>query len=266
MPFTGKLEKTPRFPFWVWPIYFLLLWQILLWAENPGLMSDDSGEMAAAAFNLGLSHPPGYPLFDLAGHLACQLPLGTAVYRLNLFSGFLVLLSLFFTLDAARQMGNRFSRPGSRRPAWRLEALLAVMGLVFISCRIVFAQSLTAKGCVYTLTLLYASVAAWLYLSDRNSPGRQSYWLLGCFLEGVGLANHWQTQLLWVPFLVLWFFQRDYLWWSRTVLLSLFSFLIGLSLYLYLPLRAQLDCRPSWGYPINLPLFYWVVSRSPFAG
>jgi hypothetical protein len=41
---------------------------------------------------------------------------------------------------------------------------------------------------------------------------------------------------------------------------------VGLSTYLYLPLRASLNCAPSWGYPINLPLFYWVVSRQLVAG
>lgn len=41
---------------------------------------------------------------------------------------------------------------------------------------------------------------------------------------------------------------------------------LGVSLYLYLPLRAHLNCEPCWGYPINLSLFYWVVSRQLVAG
>jgi len=51
---------------WIgWPLFFLFLWWVLLRSQNPDLMSDDSGEMIAGSFTLGLPHPPGYPLFDL---------------------------------------------------------------------------------------------------------------------------------------------------------------------------------------------------------
>lgn len=42
--------------------------------------------------------------------------------------------------------------------------------------------------------------------------------------------------------------------------------LVGFSTYLYLPLRAELNCSPSWGYPIHFSLFFWVVSRQLIAG
>ncbi len=59
----------------------------------------DSGELVAAAFHLGLSHPPGQPAYGLLGKLATFLPLGSVAFRCNLLSalaatGILALLAV----------------------------------------------------------------------------------------------------------------------------------------------------------------------------
>ncbi len=238
-----------------------MLWQILLWAQNPGLMADDSGEMAAAAYNLGLPHPPGYPFFDLLGHLVVLIPIGTVAFRLNLFSAVLTLFSLFFTLNAARNWDYSQLGSGRLEKGWTREILLAALGVVFISSRGVFAQSLTAKGCIYTLTLFWTTAAVRLYVFQQQHPEDDRPWWAVLFLWAVGLANHWQTLVLWIPFLAVWTLQRRQRWRGRTLLLGAGLVVIGLSPYLYLPFRARLNCEPCWGYPTNLPLFDWVISR-----
>ena len=67
-----------------WPLFYLGLWEVLLRAQNPGLMTDDSGEIATAASCLGICHGPGFPLYILAARLAGFLPVGTPAFRLNL--------------------------------------------------------------------------------------------------------------------------------------------------------------------------------------
>lgn len=263
---TRPTAWTSAFSEWVWPVYFLFLWQVSLGAQNPGLMADDSGEMAAAACQLGLPHPPGYPLFNLLGHLVCAVQLGTPAFRLNLFSAFMVLLSLFLTLDTVEKTVEAFpkTRAGKVRENWKL--LLAVLGLVFFSCRNVFGQGLTAKGCVYTLTLLFTTAVFWLYAASRRRPEDPRPLPAAFFLWGLGMAHHWQTHILWAPFLAVWCWQSKSRFKTRAYLFSATLFLCGLSLYLYLPFRAQLGCHPCWGYPINLRLFYWVVSRQLVSG
>ncbi|KAJ8390873.1 hypothetical protein AAFF_G00100050 [Aldrovandia affinis] len=50
----------------------------------------DSGELITAACELGVAHPPGYPLFTLLSHLALVLlPFRSAAYSVNLLSGLL---------------------------------------------------------------------------------------------------------------------------------------------------------------------------------
>jgi hypothetical protein len=270
MPSKGnaKTNKLSCFPFWAWPLYFLFLWQILLGAQNPGLMSDDSGEMAAAALGLGLPHPPGYPFFNLLGRLVCFVPIGSIAFRLNLFSSFLALLSLFLTLDAARILAdmNKGWRVSKDSGFLYRESTLAVLGIVFISNRGVFGQCLTAKGCIYTLVLFFISAAVWLFFFQQKNPGDNRPLVVAWFLWGIGLAGHWQTLILWIPFLLVWTFQRGKKWNRRTALFTATLVMIGVSLYLYLPLRANLNCEPCWGYPINASLFYWVLSRHLVSG
>ncbi|RMH39620.1 MAG: DUF2723 domain-containing protein [Deltaproteobacteria bacterium] len=52
----------------------------------PGVTWMDSGELAAAAWSLGAAHPPGHPLYVLAGKLASLVPAGEVAFRLSLVS------------------------------------------------------------------------------------------------------------------------------------------------------------------------------------
>jgi hypothetical protein len=52
----------------------------------PTVAGGDSGELIAAAFEPGIAHPPGYPLYVLGGKLFTLLPWGTVAWRVNLFS------------------------------------------------------------------------------------------------------------------------------------------------------------------------------------
>jgi len=255
-----------KLPFWVWPLFFLSLWQILLWAQNPGLMSDDSGEMVAASYRLGLPHPPGYPLFNLLGRLASLFPVGSIAFRLNLLSTSLMLLALWFVLDICRSLHRKVlgSQINSRNQ--RREYFLVASAFVFIYCRSIFAQCLTAKGCIYALTLLLGTLILWLWLKWELKEITNRVFILAFFFWSMGMANHWQTQVLWLPFLV---------WWSsrmkvgrsfKEFLLGLTGSVLGLSPYLYLPLRTILGTNPCWGNPAYLNGFYWVVTRQLVAG
>ncbi|MEK7764764.1 MAG: DUF2723 domain-containing protein, partial [bacterium] len=48
---------------------------------SPTVPLEDGGEMIRAAFCLGVTHPPGYPLYTLAGRLCLALPVGDPGFR-----------------------------------------------------------------------------------------------------------------------------------------------------------------------------------------
>jgi len=243
------------FPLWAWCLFFLALWQILLWAQPPSILMDDSGEMVAASWNLGLPHPPGYPLFNLLGHVFSWLPVGTAAFRFNLMSSLTILFSLAFILKTCVGFANKLSNTGNFE--FLREALLVVAALAFMSCRSVFSECLSAKGCIYALTLLLISVLVWLRVLGFKID-RSIY--IAWFLWGLGLANHWQTVVLLIPFMIFWTLWEAGFLFKNTIFAVFFS-VLGLSLYLCLPLRSALAAQPSWGFPLHWIEFKWVVLR-----
>ena len=252
---------------WIgWPLFFLFLWWVLLRSQNPDLMSDDSGEMIAGSFTLGLPHPPGYPLFDLIGRLFSFLPVGTVAFRYNLISEIAVLAALGLLLKTCLVLsrGTEFGRP--RENLWATNGMLVFAGLVFISCRSVFAQSLTAKGAIYALTLLLVNGLAYLRVSRAGKGINQAGASFVVFLWALGLGNHWQTVLLLTPFIGFWFYQEK---WKLTVKKIFFLAVVAVlacSPYLYLPLRAVQNPSFCWGDPVSWRGFVWVISRKAYAG
>lgn len=244
-------------------LLFLVLLGVILVVQNPGLMADDSGEIVTAAVTLGVPHPPGYPFPVLLGHWAAQVPVGTPAFRLNLLSG------LFNAAAAA----------GIALLAWRLSGvwgglrgsvprILIALGAGFslLSCANVFAQGLTAKGMVYTLTLLLVVGMIGSLERAAGLPGRaEALGGFAFFLWGAGLAGHWPTILLTAPFLI--FGSPAWLRGGTARILRLATFLlIPLSLYLYLPLRASWMPDLDWGHPNRWDRFGWALARGPYAG
>ena len=260
---SGRLDGSPlKVSLWVWCALGLAFWQVFLWAQNPSLMSDDSGEMIAASYRLGLAHPPAYPLFCLLGRLFSFAPVGTVAFRFNLLSSVFVLLSFYFLGLSCLA----FTPWKKTKPSWLLTSACFLSLLFLFSCRSLFAQALTAKGCVYTLTLLFSSVFLWLRVRSYEKCLAQKQVFLILFLGSLGLANHWETEMLWIPFIVFWFYQEKVRWDMKGLLQAFSLILTGLSLYLYLPLRSALGALPSWGDPQTFRNFIWVVARESFRG
>ncbi|XP_030786408.1 transmembrane protein 260 isoform X2 [Rhinopithecus roxellana] len=77
----------------------------------PSVPGGDSGELITAAHELGVAHPPGYPLFTLVAKLAITLfPFGSIAYRVNLLCGLFGAVAaslLFFTVFSSQVTNMR---------------------------------------------------------------------------------------------------------------------------------------------------------------
>src|SRR3982750_140617 len=52
----------------------------------PFVLGSDSGEFQVLAYQLGIAHTPGYPIYLLLAKLLTLLPIRDIAYRVNLFS------------------------------------------------------------------------------------------------------------------------------------------------------------------------------------
>lgn len=224
----------------------------------PGLSFEhfgtDGGDLIAAAYNLGVPHPTGYPTYSLLAWLFGQLPLGTIAYRINLLSATCAAGAVVFLFRVGERLlptdGHPLLLPGA-----------TALTLAFSS--LLWSQAVISE--VYTLLAFFAALLLWLLVRWRAGGGDWFLWLAGLVL-GLGLGNH-ITLALGLPAAALLVLpeRRRWLRW-RVLLPSMALFLAGLAIYAYLPLAARHQPPVNWGYVTTWQRFLWVVTADQYHG
>ena len=264
-------------------IYLLTLAPTITW-RNDGA---DGPELTTVAYVLGIAHPPGYPVYVVLGKLFTLLPIGDVAYRVNLMSAFFAAATISLVYLITLGLCCSLSRGASTR-APRIAASAAALCFAFSPT--FWAQATIAE--VYTLNAFFVALLFYLLLKWRedrrqatasgdNSP---AWLLLAAFIYGLSLGNHPSMLMLGpaVLFLVIegqrcirhYRLQqrladhltkdhptirpnRTYL---KTLLAAGLCFLLGLSIYLFLPMRAMQHPPVNWGDPHTWSGFLWTVS------
>ena len=228
----------------------------------PGIGFIDSGELVAVSHTLGIAHPTGYPLFTMLGWIFCHLPFGgEEVWRLNVMASLLTSASLVFFFLSARML----VAVTVKRLMLQRELILAAAAggtLVLGFSRTFWVQALAVE--VYSLHLLLISLVLWLVLTAHQQPSGR-WWMLAAYTLGLSFTNHMTTILLLPGVLYLYFAARGAgkeSW--RAVGRMVPVFLLGLSVYLYLPLRASSVPLLNWGNPVSLERLSWHLSGKQY--
>ena len=238
----------------------------------------DSGELAAAAYVLGVAHPTGYPLYMLLGWAVSHLPLGEPAHTLNLFSAacgalaaaLVALLTDRLLATAPATAVGEDSRP--RRDlghGWWADLPAACGGLaagLFLAADPSFWLQATNTE---TRALAAAFVAAILLLLVTRPGGVSPRLLTGAWaIEGVALANHLLCLALLPALLVAtataplpgrWRGGRP-----RLSAACAFALLPGAALYLYLPVRAAASPPLDWGDPRTPLRLLWLITGAQY--
>ncbi len=247
----------------------LVAFLVYLRTLAPGVDFIDAGELTTVAWTLGIAHPTGYPLFTLLGWALSHLPVGAEpVVRMNLMAAAccaaaLVLYLQIFLLVIRRSVGStvRESDP---------PAIAAAAGgtLMLAFSETYWSQAVAVE--VYSLHLLLVAVVVWSFLradegSAGGSAGGNRWWYLFAYVLGLSFANHMTTILLAPAFLVYYFMRQGWhaVSWRRIGSMVPF-FLAGLSVYVYLPVRAARGPIMNWGEPTTLERFFWHFSGKQF--
>src|ERR1035437_10807286 len=96
-------------------IKFLLITAILalyLYTMPPVFKNNDSPETTAAAYTLGIGHPPGYPLYTMAAKIITLVPLANPSFRVNMFAVLLSMLVLAMTYIISMRTLQMFNGSG----------------------------------------------------------------------------------------------------------------------------------------------------------
>src|SRR5947207_11477311 len=148
----------------------------------------DTGEYLAAAYVLGLPHPPGNPLFVLLGRFFAILPIAPNVaMRINTLAA----------LCSAGAAGMWFLITERVLVGWLAERWQRIVGgalaaLIGATAFTVWAQSVVNEK-VYTVSLLGLALVSWLTVRWCDEPyGFKADRLLVmiAYLSGLGYANH----------------------------------------------------------------------------
>ena len=223
----------------------------------------DSSELTAAAWGLGVAHPPGHPLASLVGRLACLLPVGTIAFRVTLASAFCAAGATSLAGLLSAQVLERLRREGEPPgPAWLEPVAVTAAALSVGLSYALWFQAVRAE--VYALNLLLLLAGACMVLRwDRTGDRR---WVLAAALTcGLALCNHHFLVILAIPgVLVFVVARRPRPGWRRLAVGLVLAGALGLSTLAYLPLRARAGPEVNWGSPSSVERFYWVVSAKAF--
>ncbi len=243
---------------------FLILLIVYLATMPLTVALEDDGLFILSSFELGISHPPGYPLHTIIGHLFSKIPIGSVAARVHTVSavfGALTCMLVFLLI-------NRLI--ASRSMAY-LGALSYGLSLWF------WSQSLIAE--VYSLNTFFFFLLFYLCIRFMDGKGarpdvHKRTWLIGspgwllesiALIYGLSLTNHWPLMVLSTPALLV------LLWPKRIEVLRAFGTcfalaIIGLTPYLWMYLHSQTDPYISLYGPMeDLSDLWFYISRQGYS-
>lgn len=278
----------------------IIAFAVYIMTLAPTVWFIDSGELAAVATTLGIAHPTGYPLFTIIGHIFTLLPIGSSeIYRLNLMSAFFCSLGIFMfymlvkffmhngTIAEDKPAAKQPKSKSPKSPAAAIkEKVTAIPDIIvytvsgFAALVLAFSKTYWAAANsveVYPLHVFFLSTLMFVFMKAVFSTKRNDvegsfitqnkYYLIFAFLLGLSFTNHLTTILLAPACLTLFFYTNLY---NKQRLYKLLGFMavcfvIGFSVYLYLPIRANMNPTLIWGNPYNFERFYWHISGKQFS-
>jgi hypothetical protein len=221
----------------------------LTWAHHGA----DGGDLLAAALTGGVPHPPGYPAYQLLLRGAIALLPAAPAHAGAWLSALAAAAATALLADLARRsLPAQSQRRG-------LAALIAA--LCWAAAPALWGQAVITE--VYTLHGAFCLLCLWLLW--RSSEARQAGgdglgWLSAAGLAaGLGLGVHLTLALI-VPGALVWLVMRPTPLRWRSLLAALSGLLLGLCVYVYLPLAAAGAPAVNWGDPRTPDRFWWVAT------
>ena len=226
-------------------IVTLAVFLLYLLTLAPSTAMWDTSEYIAAAYTLGLPHPPGNPLFVLLGRVFSIIPLfgPNVATRINVLAALCSAVSAgMWFLITERVLVGWFPQRWQRITGGVLAAAIGATAFT------VWNQSVVNEK-VYTVSLVGIAIISWLMIRWSDDPdGRKAdrILVLVAYLLGLGYANHMGGMLA-APAAALAVVVRRprtlFRW--RLLLACVGALIFGITPFAIQPIRA------AWNPPLN---------------
>jgi hypothetical protein len=167
---------------WGWDVaIFLGAFAVYVATAAPGLLPADAGEFQVAVSELGVAHPPGYPLYTALGWMFSRLPLGDPAHRVNLFSALTAALTLAL-------VGRAVRRETGAGPAGLVAAL--TLGAATSFWTTAAQASIRPMTALFVALLLEALLAYRRAAREKREHARRAALTRFALCLGLGLTHH----------------------------------------------------------------------------
>ena len=244
------IRPTQRADRWVAASVGTIAFAVYLRTLMPGIAFGDWGEMQTVPHVLGIAHPTGYPTYVLIGWLAQLVPIGSVAFRANVLSAVFASATLATVAVIGMRVGSR--------------PLVAAAGAFALGAvGTVWAAATVSE--VNPLHLLFAALLLHraLVWAERRSVRDL---VIGGLLLGLALGNHLLTLFL-APFVglfVLWAGRHELAARPWIVLAAPAAVVVGLAVYIYIPLAASQSPPLPYNHPTTIDGFLWLVEGVQF--
>ena len=219
----------------------------------------DCGEFISTGWLLQVGHPPGAPTYQLLSHLFMLLSFGNPMLvaplsnALSALSAGLTVGILYLTILEFTSHHSPFT---SHLPA-------AVGALCYLFCDTAWFSAVESE--VYSLGMLFCALDLWLALRYRRT-GNHRLLLLIALLLGLGVGVHLMTLLVapaLLPIVLPTLVRRRR--WGLMLPPAALLFILGLTTYLIIPLRAAANPPINEGNPSTTEAFMRYMKRDQYA-
>ena len=205
----------------------------------------DTGELASVCATLSVAHPPGYPAYTIMGKAFNTAILsGNPAYRTKLMSAFFaaVAAGIFFFVFSCMGIAPSTS---------------AALCLVFVFSKVNWLLAIVSES--YSPDLFFTLVLFCVAYFSKEYPKKL---FVFAFIAGLSMGVR-PTPVLALPAFALIFLTKHFFRVSDYLKAFLF-FLMGVAVFLYLPVRSPANPPIDWADPQTLHQFIYSVTRKAY--
>jgi tetratricopeptide (TPR) repeat protein len=229
-------------------LLFILVNLFLIFTSPPVLSTGDSGEFITDAYTLSIAHPPGYPLYCLAGKLFSLIGLSNPGWRVMYTSIFFTALTVLVLFLLIKRLTKN-------------DIVSFFCSFLYACLQVTWSQSIFAK--IYTINAFFTVLGLFLLIL-WNEDKKKTHLYLFSLVFGLSLTGHYPLILLSSPAFLIILLTNVRSITLKDCFISAMFFLSGLLVYLYLPIRSSLNPPSNWGDPHTLKAFLNHVLRQQY--